>query len=96
MTEPVTVGRFALAFLGGLALNLTPCVYPLIPITLSFFAGQAQQRWGYTAILASCYVLGLAITYSMLGLVASLTGGMLGAALQQPWVPMTCWNLCTP
>lgn len=79
--EAVTAGRFVLAFLSGLALNLTPCVYPLIPITLSFFAGQAQQRWGHTAVLAICYVLGLAMTYSILGLVASLTGGMLGAAL---------------
>ncbi len=43
---------------------------------------------GRTAVLAACYVLGLAITYSILGLIASLTGGMLGAALQQPWVPV--------
>jgi thiol:disulfide interchange protein DsbD len=86
--ETVTASRFFFAFLGGLALNLTPCVYPLIPITISFFAWQAQQRWERTAILAACYVLGLAITYSTLGLIASLTGGMLGTALQQPWVPV--------
>jgi len=89
-TETITASRFLFAFLGGLALNLTPCIYPLIPIpiTVSFFAGQAQQRVGRTAVLAICYVLGLAITYSTLGLIASLTGGMLGAALQQPWVPV--------
>ncbi|MBI4598180.1 MAG: sulfite exporter TauE/SafE family protein, partial [Candidatus Omnitrophica bacterium] len=87
-TETTTISRFLFAFLGGLALNLTPCVYPLIPITISFFAGQAQQRVARTALLAVCYVLGLAITYSTLGLVASLTGGMLGATLQQPWVPV--------
>lgn len=87
--ETVTIGRFGLAFLGGLALNLTPCVYPLIPITISFFAGQSQQRMTRTALLATCYVLGLAITYSFLGLIASLTGGLLGAALQQPWVLMS-------
>ena len=86
--QAVTAGRFVLAFIGGLALNLTTCVYPIIPITISFFAGQAQQRVGRTAVLAACYVLGLAITYSMLGLIASLTGGMLGAVLQQPWVPV--------
>ncbi|MBI3088149.1 MAG: thioredoxin fold domain-containing protein [Candidatus Omnitrophica bacterium] len=85
-TETITASRFLFAFLGGLALNLTPCVYPLIPITISFFAGQAQQRVGRTAALAACYVLGLAITYSTLGLITSLTGGMLGAALQQPWI----------
>lgn len=84
--EPVTVGRFALAFLGGLALNLTPCVYPLIPVTVSFFAGQSRHRLGYTAWLSGCYVLGLAITYSVLGLAASLTGGLFGAVLQRPIV----------
>jgi len=84
--EPVTVGRFVLTFLGGLALNLTPCVYPLIPITLSFFANQSRHRLGYTALLAGCYVLGVVITYSLLGLAASLTGGLLGALLQRPIV----------
>ncbi|MBI1992736.1 MAG: cytochrome C biogenesis protein, partial [Candidatus Omnitrophica bacterium] len=84
--EPVTAGRFALAYLGGLALNLTPCVYPLIPVTVSFFANQSRHRLGYTALLASCYVLGLAVTYSLLGLAASLTGGLFGALLQRPGV----------
>lgn len=84
--EPVTAGRFVLAFIGGLALNLTPCVYPLIPVTLSFFTNQSQHRLGHTALLAGCYVLGLAITYSLLGLAASLTGGLFGALLQRPLV----------
>lgn len=85
-SESVAPGRFALAFLAGLALNLTPCVYPLIPVTISFFVGQGRQRVGRSAWLAACYVAGLAVTYSTLGLAASLTGGMLGAALQQPVV----------
>ncbi|MBI3320503.1 MAG: thioredoxin family protein [Candidatus Omnitrophica bacterium] len=84
--EAVTAGRFVLAFLAGLALNLTPCVYPLIPVTISFFVGQSRQQVGRSAWLAACYVAGLAVTYSALGLAASLTGGMLGAALQQPAV----------
>jgi len=84
--EPVTAGRFVLAYLGGLALNLTPCVYPLIPVTISFFANQSRHRLGYTAWLSGCYVLGLAITYSFLGLAASLTGGLFGAVLQRPIV----------
>lgn len=84
--EPVTAGRFALAFLGGLALNLTPCVYPLIPVTVSFFANQSRHRLGYTVWLSACYVLGLAVTYSLLGLAASLTGGFFGAVLQRPIV----------
>jgi thiol:disulfide interchange protein DsbD len=75
-----------LILLGGLALNLTPCVYPLIPITVSYFGGQAAGRPLRTAGLASVYVLGMSVTYSALGAVAATTGGLLGGALQNPWV----------
>ncbi|GAB4342470.1 MAG: protein-disulfide reductase DsbD [Calditrichia bacterium] len=74
---------FILVFLGGLALNLTPCVYPLIPITISYFGGQNKGNVVTHAIL---YVLGMAITYSVLGVIAALTGSMFGAALQNPIV----------
>ncbi len=71
-------------FLSGLALNLTPCIYPLLPITVSYFGGGSLAGSRY--IHAFLYVTGLAITNSMLGLVASLSGGMLGAVLQNPFV----------
>lgn len=75
-----------LLFLGGLALNLTPCVYPVIPLTVSFFGGQAQgeRRRGFA--LAMLYVLGMATMYSALGVAAALSGKLFGAALQSPWV----------
>jgi thiol:disulfide interchange protein DsbD len=73
-------------FLGGLALNLTPCVYPVIPITVGYFGAQSGGKTSYTVILAVFYLLGMAIMYSSLGLVASLTGSMLGEALQNPIV----------
>jgi thiol:disulfide interchange protein DsbD len=73
-------------FIGGLALNLTPCVYPLIPITISYFAGQSTARRRGLIGRAVIYVLGMAITYSVLGLLAALTGELLGSALQNPWV----------
>jgi thiol:disulfide interchange protein DsbD len=71
-------------FLGGIALNLTPCVYPIIPITVSYFGG----RGGRGSVLAHglCYVGGLALTNSLLGVAAALTGGLMGAALQNPLV----------
>ena len=75
---------FALVFLGGLGLNLTPCVYPLIPITISYFGGQAQGKKGGIVGHAVLYVLGMAVTYSILGVIAALTGGLFGAALQYP------------
>jgi thiol:disulfide interchange protein DsbD len=75
-----------LIFLGGLALNLTPCVYPLIPITVSYFGGQTSGSTLRTFGLSGVYVLGMAITYSALGVLAASTGGLFGAALQSPWV----------
>lgn len=75
-----------LIFLGGLALNLTPCVYPLIPITLSFFGAQASGSKSQSIMMGVFYALGMAVTYSVLGLVAALTGGILGTALQNPVV----------
>jgi thiol:disulfide interchange protein DsbD len=73
-------------FLAGLALNLTPCVFPLIPITIGYFSQQTKDRKGSSFWLALAYVLGIALTYSTLGLIAALTGQLFGAALQSPWV----------
>ena len=73
-------------FIGGLALNLTPCIYPLIPITISYFGGQAGGKSSRTALLAVLYVFGMSITYSALGTVAAMTGSLFGSALQNPWV----------
>jgi thiol:disulfide interchange protein DsbD len=75
-----------LVFVGGLALNLTPCVYPMIPVTIGFFSNQASGSWGHRIGLPTLYILGMAVTYSILGLVAGLTGGLFGATLQSPWV----------
>lgn len=77
---------FVAAFAGGLALNLTPCVYPMIPVTLAFFSGQAKGRAGRTACLGAIYVVGISITYAVLGVVASQTGALLGSWLQHPAV----------
>jgi len=75
---------FVLVFLGGLALNLTPCVYPIIPITISYFGGQAEGKKGAVVLHAVMYVLGMAVTYSILGVIAAFTGGLFGAALSYP------------
>ncbi len=69
----------------GLGLNLTPCVYPLISVTVAYFGGQASSR-GAIAWLASVYVLGIALSFSAVGVTAALSGGVFGAALQSPVV----------
>jgi thioredoxin:protein disulfide reductase len=78
---------FLFVFLGGLALNLTPCVYPMIAITVSYFGGQGGERNARRAFLSSLiYCLGIVLTYSTLGLIAALTGSLFGSALQSPFV----------
>jgi len=75
-------------FLGGLALNLTPCIYPLIPITISYFGGRGGKAGGKIILHGLLYISGLAFTNSILGLTASLSGAMLGSVLQNPIVLM--------
>ncbi len=73
---------FLLVFLSGLALNLTPCIYPLIPITVSYFGGAAEGGRGGLIARALAYLFGMAMMYSTLGLFAALTGSLFGALLQ--------------
>lgn len=73
-------------FVLGIGLNLTPCVYPLIPITISYFGAQVSNSKGGKILMALFYVLGMSVTYSVLGLVAALTGGVFGSLLQSPLV----------
>jgi len=76
----------ALALVFGLALNLTPCVYPLISVTIAYFGGQSRGTSGRVLGLAVAYVLGIALTFSALGVTAALSGGLFGAAMQRPAV----------
>lgn len=72
-------------FLAGVATSLTPCVYPMIPITVSLFGAReaGSRRWSF--VLASCYVAGIAITYTSLGLLVAFGGWAVGGALTSRW-----------
>lgn len=75
---------YVVAFLGGVLVSFTPCVYPLIPISAGFIgikAGGSKLR-GFS--LSISYVTGIAITYSILGLFASLTGTLFGKINSSP------------
>lgn len=74
------------AFAGGLLTALTPCVYPLIPITVGFFSRQSEGKTSRTFGLAVAYVLGMSVTYSALGVFAALSGSLFGSWLQKPAV----------
>ena len=78
-----------LLFAGGLLTSLTPCIYPMIPITLALVGqeslGAERRRWRPLALTLS-YVVGLALVYALLGLVAGLSGTIFGSISSNPWL----------
>lgn len=80
------VPTLALVALLGVALNLTPCVYPLVSVTIAFFAGRSGDAEGLAVRRALLYALGICGSFTVLGMTAALTGSLFGAALQQPVV----------
>lgn len=75
-------------FFAGVALNLTPCVYPMLTITVSIFARSGDKTLAASFFHALVYVLGITVMYSLLGITAALTGGLFGALLQSPWTQL--------
>ncbi len=84
-----TAADLLLAFLGGLATSFTPCVYPLIPVTLALFGAHARAGRLRSFLLSVTYVLGIAFSYSLLGMFSAYTGVLFGQLLGNPWVVAT-------
>ena len=88
-------------FVGGVLTSLTPCIYPMIPITVSIVGGQAAgsgvggvvRSRRRTVALTLSYVVGLALVYALLGLVAGLTGTLFGSISTNPWLYFGMANL---
>jgi thiol:disulfide interchange protein DsbD len=82
--------NLALFFVAGLGLALTPCVFPMIPILSGIIVGSGkthrQISRGRAFVLSLAYVLGMALTYALVGIAAGLTGTLLSNALQNAWV----------
>jgi thioredoxin:protein disulfide reductase len=79
-----------LCFASGILTSFTPCVYPMIPITINIF-GRISQRHArsrsfdlHTFGVAAVYVAGMCVTYSVIGLLAGMTGSLFGKLLQSP------------
>jgi thiol:disulfide interchange protein DsbD len=75
-----------LAFVAGLATSLTPCVYPMIVITVSVFGARQADSKLEAAKLSSSFVLGIAALFTPLGVVAAMTGDVFGSQLSSPVV----------
>jgi cytochrome c-type biogenesis protein len=93
--SPLTA--FPMVFLAGVLTSLTPCVYPMIPITAAIVGGTST---GTTPLprsrvitLTFSYVVGLALAYSVLGLIAGLTGTIFGSISTNPWLYFAMANL---
>jgi len=83
-------------FAAGVLTSLTPCIYPMIPITAAIVGGSAtgaQPQRSRAALLTFSYVIGLALVYSLLGLLAGLSGTLFGTVSANPWLAFGMANL---
>lgn len=90
LQDSLQSGNWSLAlgliYLVGLATSLTPCVYPMIAITVSIFGAKKASTKKEAAFLSGMFVLGIAALLTPLGVVAAMTGGAFGSWLANPWV----------
>lgn len=80
-------------FAGGLLASMTPCAYPLIPVTVSFLGSRETGSRLKGFLLSLAYVTGIAGTYAALGIFAALTGRMFGSVTASPLTPFLAGNL---
>lgn len=82
------------AYAGGVLTSLTPCLYPMIPVTAAIVGGnQRGASRGRRVALLLTYVAGLAATYGALGLAAGMSGTMFGATSTNPWLSFAMANV---
>lgn len=81
-------------YLGGVLVSFTPCVYPVLPITIAFIGARGGGSRGRGFLLSVIYVLGMAVTYTALGGIAALSGKLFGQMQTNPWIYFVMANLC--
>lgn len=82
------------AYLGGVLASFTPCVYPVIPITVAYIGARSSTSRSKGFLLSIIYVLGMAAVYTALGGFAALTGKLFGQIQTNPWVFLIIANIC--
>lgn len=73
-------------FLLGLMMNLSPCVFPMVPIVVGYFGNQAEGHLGRRFLLGGAFLLGLVLLYSVTGVLVGFAGKSFGSMLQHPWL----------
>jgi thiol:disulfide interchange protein DsbD len=81
-----TLIMFGLMFLAGILSVATPCVYPMLPITSMFIVNRANGVVEKEKLHALAYIIGIVGTYTILGLIAGMTGGAFNTFMQSAWV----------
>ncbi|MBI3558395.1 MAG: sulfite exporter TauE/SafE family protein [Deltaproteobacteria bacterium] len=79
-----SLAALVFAYLGGIVSSFTPCIYPMIPITMGFIGGASERSVRTGWILSSFYVLGMASIYTVLGIIASASGKIFGTMTNTP------------
>lgn len=90
----VPIVAILISFLSGIMASLTPCVYPIIPIIVTYVGGQSDGSKTKAFFISLFYVLGLAVVYSILGAVAGLTGSFFGQIQASFWANFIVGNIC--
>lgn len=82
------------AYLSGILVSFTPCIYPVIPVTVAYIATQSAGSKAKGFTLSLFYVLGTSFTYTVLGSIAALTGQLFGQIQTNPWAFLIVANIC--
>jgi thiol:disulfide interchange protein DsbD len=81
------------AYLGGLLTSFTPCVYPMIPIVVGVIGVRTSQSKFQAFLLSLCYVFGLSVVYTSLGIISALTGSLFGQISTSPLMNLIMANV---
>ena len=82
------------AYIGGVLASFTPCVYPVIPITIAYIGARSSSSRTKGFLLSIVYVLGMATVYTALGGFAALSGKLFGQIQTNPWMFLIIANIC--
>jgi cytochrome c-type biogenesis protein len=85
---------YAVSFLGGILVSFTPCVYPVLPVTVGYIGSRTGGSRRRAFLLSAAYAVGMAMTYAALGMAAGLSGSVFGEAAAHPLSYLILGNVC--
>ncbi|MBU0650935.1 sulfite exporter TauE/SafE family protein [bacterium] len=85
---------FLVVFWAGFLTSLTPCLYPVIPLTVGYFSAQSADSRFKTFIMVLLYIFGISVVYTILGLIAAITGTFFGSISNHPYMYFAIANIC--